>query len=557
MISLKKVYVVVAMLFGMFVIAGIQMSAPFDEGVYYDYAKSLVDDGDFNIINQVKSPYQKWLVSPTYNHPDFHHELASLVYVPVYAVHKIIKPSVVQSTNIDYALISLLFTLALYFAYKSFEQEFSLKQYRIYYLPLFFGGTYLFWNIFFAPSDIDLVVALLGGIISLEFVKLFEKKPNTEDAFYFAVLVGAGVSLKTDFVFSAPLLLILFLRHFSAKAYKECGLMIAGFAIAVLPLMINRYLKIGAFNQDAFSSTMSLKSFSHLIKLFGPSGTFLNSPLLFVAAVAGFIILLKEKRTFFSNPFSYLFLIFCVKLVLYEFITVKYLITLGDRQYVADWVMALYFAHRLFTYLEKKIYKILLCAFLLFGSLFFKLSYFTDTVANTGRWALKYWVFYPDALLKIIVVPKHYFVEMMNQFSLSQLFYYFAILMLMVAAVCYLYKLKRKAIYVVVVLMYFATFSNIIFNHANVAKLKAENYFQTAVVGKDQLLFYDEFMDLFHLGEHQAEVMKEKDYYDRVEQVKSKYLESIQNDILVDPINFKNDLMLNKPRPSFWQLLYP
>lgn len=546
-------------LFSIFLIAGIQMNNPYDEGVYYDYTKSIVDDGDFNIINQVRTPEQKWIVSPTYNHPDFHHELPAVLYAPIYSAHKYLNLSATTyNTKIDYALIAFLLFAGMLLLYNDFRKKYPMtKENEIYTLLLFFFGSYVSWNLLFEPSDIDLLVALMSGAISLSFISIFNESASVKKAIGFAFLLGTGICIKTDLFFYAPLGGLVFLLWIKEKKYKESLILMLVFLFSIIPLLINRYLKLGTIFQDAYSGMITPYSFSNFTKLIGPSGLLTDSPFFLIAVIGFFLLLKKEKINILRNPFFYLFLIFLIKVATNEFIIIKYLPTLGDRHYVADWILAIYLCNISLSEWKFKASKIFIIASLITWSLYIKSVYYVYQITNTGRWGLDYFPVTLKQIPKTVNVSKYYFAQVSNAISLYQIGYY-SLLLIFMGGIFYLILKKRKVGTIVILSSFFSlTFSNYLHNATNVKAMKDSGFYSSTVVGKGSLLFYDEYMDLFYASARQARAKNEDNYFQNILKLKKNYIERIQSEVIVDPIHFLNNLKQNKPRPSFWQLLYP
>ncbi|MDD4895049.1 MAG: hypothetical protein PHW54_07050, partial [Candidatus Omnitrophica bacterium] len=84
----KTVFFVIAFIFlYLFFVYDINFHGP-DEPIYYAYTASIVDDGDFNIINQINLNQSNSYISKTNNLPDFHSYGAVVLWAPFYAYAK-------------------------------------------------------------------------------------------------------------------------------------------------------------------------------------------------------------------------------------------------------------------------------------------------------------------------------------------------------------------------------------------------------------------------------------------------------------------------------------
>jgi len=93
-----------------------------DEPIYFSYIASIMEDGDLNVANQMYTPGERFLVSPTYNVPDFHNHGGVILWAPFYlyarGLYNIAKklsiPAVAQESRTSFIKCGLSFSTVLF-----------------------------------------------------------------------------------------------------------------------------------------------------------------------------------------------------------------------------------------------------------------------------------------------------------------------------------------------------------------------------------------------------------------------------------------------------------
>jgi tetratricopeptide (TPR) repeat protein len=241
-----------------FLVFDINFHGP-DEPVYFAYTKSIVEDGDLNLINQVYSDFGQ-IVTKTYNFPDFHNQGGIILWAPFYFAAKSLY-SIADQLGIRYftgegfdrlskcilsfstVISGLLIFLLTYFLCR---QYFS-KAISILSIAAIFLGTPFFYYMFFEVGNSGIVGCLFSTLLILfcSFMGDFKKQHWLLYGGFFSlcIIVRKELFFQLFFIF----IFYAFLVYKKQINWKSGLYFLAGFIFPFSLEIINNYLKYGVW----------------------------------------------------------------------------------------------------------------------------------------------------------------------------------------------------------------------------------------------------------------------------------------------------------------------
>jgi tetratricopeptide (TPR) repeat protein len=230
-----------------------------DEPVYFAYTKSIVEDGDLNLINQVYSDFGQ-IVTKTYNFPDFHTHGGVILWAPFYLsakfLHSIadqlglgyfteegfdkLSKCILSFSTIIFGLLSLFLTY--FFCRRYFSRAVSILS-----VLAIFLGTPFFYYMFFETGNSSIAGCLFSIllILSCSFMADFKKQHWLLYGLFFSlsVIVRRELFFQFFFVFIFYVFLI-----FKKQIDWKSGLyFLVGFIFPFSLEIVNNYLKYGVW----------------------------------------------------------------------------------------------------------------------------------------------------------------------------------------------------------------------------------------------------------------------------------------------------------------------
>jgi tetratricopeptide (TPR) repeat protein len=274
--NLKKAYFITgfALLLYFFLVFDVNFSGP-DEPVYFAYTKSLVEDGDLNIADQLYNDYGQY-VSPTYNLPDFHTHGGVVFWAPFYAYGKFVYLLLhrLNITNILHVgldtvtkcvmsfstLILAFFTL--FFTFLLCSKFFSVKLALGSTLLLFFATPFSYFTLFeTGQGQIAAGMLLVIAIFTLYcYAEDFKRTHWFLLGIFLSVLLAVRAELWSQllfFIFPYILTLCLFKRI----RWNACVFLFVGLLPVFALREVNAYLKFGTFLPEEMNFIYSFLKF--------------------------------------------------------------------------------------------------------------------------------------------------------------------------------------------------------------------------------------------------------------------------------------------------------
>ncbi|MDD5130451.1 MAG: hypothetical protein PHS66_05325 [Candidatus Omnitrophica bacterium] len=279
-----------------------------DEPIYLSYTASMVEDGDFNVVNHADYRYPfnlasgKLGVSKTYNLPDFHAHGGVVLWAPFYAYAKIIYyladkfglTGLTVYTADRLARCAMSFStilfgfLTLLFTYKLSRIFFSRYISIFSVLAVFFGTPFFYFTI--QETGNANVIASLFSVISI-WMCVYVINKKSPYWFLYGLFFSVCLVVKVDIWFQLFFLLMFFASLVVLK--KARWLNGVSFLLGLLPVaalkIINDYIKYGTFHIGELGSLNFHDNY--LIELLFSSyrGFFYTSPI-FYFCLSGFVL---------------------------------------------------------------------------------------------------------------------------------------------------------------------------------------------------------------------------------------------------------------------------
>lgn len=528
----------------------------FENGVYLKYLYSIVKDGDFNIFNQFQGQFDRWMVTPTFNHFDYHSPFFSSLLIVPYFLFKLFAWNIPQ--NLPFWGNQLFITLVLlaFVFVIQISKEIKLKQFTL--LGLMILGTVLMggiWNLLFEPSELSFIQLIFSLIIFHELYLLFDDKKTTSP-FILALALGTFSSLKFDGLFYALIISVILLYS------KEVKFFLTSLFFIVLNQLEVAGVNYIRFNKWFLQNPILISGHPNYILycLFGPNGWFVKAPALIFIFIAMIYQSCTEEKI-------------RDRLLMFSGISIVTLKALAVGTCIIP--VTDYFANRVIV-TEIPFFSYSLYLLYVRGQKFKKIFWLgVGLFSFYGLYSLSGWLFTKYAFfdyrlsytfpLKILLNLN--FVRM-NLLELWSFFtrYFATITFLSGLSAAFLTinlvaQNKRprqyRLIFLSAITLFSITFSLLNFsqNKKNVAKMKAAGEFRNVVVLKEGAIYFDEVMDMIEHGERvsaQIGVPSKS----MLENFKNSYLKELEENIIYDPTNFSTDLKKGIIRKSFWQLKF-
>ena len=279
-----------------------------DEPVYFAYTASIVEDGDLNVINQNCSQSGQFIVSRTYNSPDFHNYGGVILWAPFYTYAKFIyfiagkldltgltihgfekfSKCAMSFSTMFFGFIAILLTYM-------FCKIFFSNKTAFWSTLMIFLGTPFFYYMLFNPGNAN-IVACLFSILSIWFCSYAVNMRKLHWVFY-GLFFSICVTVKTELWFQIFFIVPLFITLVMMKkiALRNGIYFLSGFIPLLLLRAVNAHIKYGALHMEEVIYLASI--FRHQLTycangLFNSYRGILYTSPIFYFCLLGFIFIL-------------------------------------------------------------------------------------------------------------------------------------------------------------------------------------------------------------------------------------------------------------------------
>ncbi|GEM_PF-4063805 len=384
-----------------------------DYGIYLEFTKSILDDGDLNVSNQLTpirlTRNEPIIVTPKNYDPSYHPYSGSSLLVPVLSLSRYISPffsslvpkgemtlrgglskegDEIFSESILCVFNIVLVYLSFYLIYKFLLREMSIYRYVLLCHTFVFMTPLLNYT-FFQPGNMNIPSFFFGTV---SFILIKRRKEHGLNTFVVSLFLFTGTMIK----YEVGLFLLLFLimkvfdhRHCMKNLFREI------LVISISSIPVSMYFLTNNYHQfgELFLKYggMTLQSVLSLELLFSPLHGYLF--------VSPFIILTFIAVFYYFKTIPHEILIFSLLVILKFFgesLTISSGIDFGARNYLSD--MSVLFIT--FLFFENK----------------FRSRWFYCLIGLSVIWTLSwnslYFVFIPGLTLS------SYFLSLSSAFSL-------------------------------------------------------------------------------------------------------------------------------------------
>jgi hypothetical protein len=549
----------------------------YEQGTYVAYLKSILSDGDFNIINNIDKNYV-WVASKTLNLPDMHDHGVVLLWSPFELLANILNKLGVDkiyysktSMSISSLAIFLSGIVTFFFGMINLFRLFklsnkpALNNFLFWFFPII---TPAFWYLLKDFSAADNAVFFYTSIM-LYIGNNKEFSNNKFFYFLWGTLLALGRVTKISFIFMTLYFLwIVFYRlNGSRHKLKRWIEFFLGGLIVCLLHFVNTVLQFGygslTTGYSVWSSNFEITSlFLNLKKyLFGYFGLFHTSPWLLLSFVIYFVVLLNLSKS--KKWFEFFSLISCGFGIMAKFFYEAFGIQMdtetefGFRRYTLDvpiflWTLIMFLD---FDYIKNKIN-----AFV-FGLIFFLISV----------WSFVYFFWFYDISDNYYSAfgvyhfwesgnPFQEFILLLNTFrhwpSVIEIVKGVTVIFIFIS-ISYILLSKIKNILSVVstmLIVYFVfTGLNYFNNELNVSALKRDGFFDKIVISNsEQVFLYDDVVSEYFRSIAIAKFTKNRKMFDDNVKLLRNYILKMPLNLIYDPIGFKETIIKSQLRNSSW-----
>ncbi len=482
--------------------------------VYESYSRSIVEDGDLNLSNQLFYKDDFRVVTKSGYFYTHHSYGNALISTPFYLYGKLFsKISGLKKTTLNDGLrasndnlkpfnhspnsvenfesfsmgvgVFLIFLFSFFSLLSSFSKELGLggeknKLFEIYnYLLLLSGPAfyYLFWGQ--STPSLSIIVPL---VLLFHFSRKQESKLNH---LYFGVAFGIGVLIRVDFSLYALFVFYWWSKksvNLSGKFFQFLGL-----SLVLIPFIFFEHLRLGSV-EVGYLETVYMNWMNVLDFYFSPyKGVFFSHPIVLIIIVASSYVLIRDfknkKQSQWRDEFLIAFIILMVKSILLSLTYSHAGGVLGPRQLIVDILLVGIFLSR--EALTNKRVGFLL-VFLFLNNLMMSLIYAYPYLASRPLFQFNDGIisFYQNYIEMIpILLSKP--LSILRPANLVNAFVAFSIPLLI------LYSLRRfRSKAVEVIIIYFVLF-NLVVVGLDASSEKKVNNAEVRTSSMDALMYYE------------------------------------------------------------------
>lgn len=543
----------------------------YEAGVYSAYMRSIVEDYDLNIINNVRKNLA-WVVSSNYNYPDMHDYGASILWAPYYLLAQKINSwlnlSPIQTLKKDefvsYDLVCILILNVLFGLYglKLFKNivnnYYKIKFPNLLILAIVFSTGFFNFLIYqFDSADISLFFYVACCVYL--FSNLSENTTSTEH-FLMGSLMAFGSVVKISFPMLYPVFIFLYFRNVKNYSVKNLLFLVLGGTVVFLLKNINDDIKFGLVNllqgyEYSYSWQHFLSPIPQWRSFVGPAGVFLTAPSILLATIAFMYLIIQAafKKRLPNSDISF-FLVLSASLITKQILSFLSLFEgctgFGSRQYIIDTgavisLLALIYKNRNAYYNFYRIVKIYLVAAVLTTSVLFlwwlevdsyRIPAFNAYYIQNFKVVLDQFNEIINNIYETIASPERFLQNIKYLTLLIPAVFLWQIL-------DYLFKSKKNSQLIkyfgsYIVLIHVSVFLlNVANNKSNVQKMQSAHYFENTVVGNGANIFlYDEYLSELAYAMDISKYDHDRASFEYQKSILLSLIEKTKKEIVRDPI---------------------
>lgn len=260
-----------------------------DHPIYYAYTRSIVEEGDLNVVNQFYRGEK--VVTQTYNFPDQRNYAGILLWIPFYVYAKAahfladkfdiyilferMASCTMSFSTVVFAFLTIIFTYLLC-------RRFFPKKAAVLSVLVIFWGTPFFYYCLCEPANSNILGSLFS-ILSIWFFSYVIFDSSKRNWFLYGLFFSIGVAIRGDLWFHSFFCAFFLLKR---KNQGKIPYFIFGFIPITLLRAVNAFLKSGIPHMEDFRYMRFLYYFKDCYwdnALFNNyRGIFYTSPVLYI-----------------------------------------------------------------------------------------------------------------------------------------------------------------------------------------------------------------------------------------------------------------------------------
>lgn len=557
-------FIVLVMLFSLGLL--FQERAPFEDGSYGNFTLSILEDADFNIINQIKDPAKNWVSTVTGNHSNYEHPAVSVYLFPFFLYQKILNSlgihnhsSLTNGYNEAHILSTIFYVFLGFLFLNKLLTNLDIKHSRSSIL-VYALSTPFIWFTFFSSSTSN-IFSLAFSIFVLTWFCFNRNKFSQFSYFALGIIFSLGIAIRIQQFWIGSLLLFLLVED-PERSLRKVLYFIGGALIPGSFFLTNLYLRSEQILHPTrvYTAWTSLGEFAEYTlpyALWGPNGYLTLSPI--YALILGFgswLLIrkypLRKFYVFLVVPPTALFLYYSSQWPLMDSFA-------GRHQLDYFFLYALILGLGLDA--VKGPIRILTWAAIMLAILWNVRSHIAFSFVDHTDWTQ--WQFYYHVALHHFPRQLTSFLSNMNSLeSLYTVLLYLPLLLLLALILLRAARIKKDKISLVnwgIILwgvFFFGVFTlmNLVFNPRNVEKYRAQGLYQDKLIAKgDAMNFYDDFTETYHKALRWHVEKRNCEAVRRLLEIRADYIFTIKTEIIHDPIGFVDDLNNNIFRRSYME----
>lgn len=277
----------------------ILMVEPFyEDGVYLGYFRSILEDGDLNLINQLPSS-MTWMALENGYHPNTHSIIQTPSFFLFWGFERWLQPLFSRTSDFNFFLLSFFHHMSSlgvgFFCCQKIAKKFQLEIGVKEIVALLFGSALFYFGL----QKYNVIEIYAFPLASYLFYQTMSDSISSR-GFITGVFAGILCCIKLTFW---PLVLLVFIKFLKERKLTMFSFL---FGCLVVILLNNISMKArfgGTFDYTLFSSALMELSFEDILASliqgqFFPGGVFFSSPLFFLCLIGiiSFIRHMKRER---------------------------------------------------------------------------------------------------------------------------------------------------------------------------------------------------------------------------------------------------------------------
>lgn len=540
----------------------------FEGSVYNKFTLSMIEDGDFNIINQLDRSQNNIIATESGNYPALQYPAISSYLFPFtvytkYFITNLKAPMVHRPIDYFYAMAHILSNVfyilfGLIFLFR-IAKTLKLKMFNESLIAIFFGTSFL-WFFFYSSTNTNIFSLAYSIIAFYFFLYLKNTDYKTSNYFLMALICGFGFAIRVELFWIGFLYLYLLINSdaYFFKKLTAGGLgLISGLFLfflnnyiqnkSIFPPILNYVSRTNGNHPFAFFS-LNLENY-----LWGPNGFISVSPI-YIFIALGSLLCLRYK-----NPLRniYFYILIPPTLIFFRQCFVWFFpIGFQGRHQLAFFIIFILVLHELFIKMANKNivrFIVSLCVAWNFYATFCIRAAETQSPTSWVSWVYKY-RFDKNYFLKTLVSDFHALsIPLLKENIIFVLFFlpliYF--LGIILKKTYYANDIALKNIATSFILFGFFTYLlftilNFYNNPKNVARYKSQGLYTNKVIARGtELSFFYDITEVaresiyFHVLNNRCDLALE------IRSILAQYQDQVKSNIVLDPIHFKETVLKN------------